>query len=294
MRDFTEATATAALIERLAACPDPRLREVMTAFARHLHDFVREVRPTQREWAAAIEFLTRIGQISNENRQEWILFSDTMGVSMLVDAINHPAGEGVTESTVLGPFHIAGAPLLANGTNINKHGKGRPCVVSGRVLDEQRQPIHGAVLDVWQTTEDGFYDVQQPDAQPEGNLRGKFATDEQGRFWFVSVKPAFYSIPADGPVGALLHATGRHPFRPAHIHFIISAPGFATVTTHVFVAGDRYLDSDAVFGVKSSLIETFCEHHSEAEAAQYGVTAPFWTVSHDFVLGPVQVRQAAA
>ncbi len=285
MRDFTETTATDAFVARLDHAPDPRFRAMMGAFARHLHDFVREVRPTQAEWAAAISFLTRTGQVSDDKRQEWVLFSDVMAVSMLVDAINHPAAGGVTESTVLGPFHVDGAPSLPLGANISLDGRGRPCVVSGRVTGPDGAPIPGAVLDVWQTTEDGWYDVQQPDAQPAGNLRGRFQTDAKGEFWFVSVRPASYPIPTDGPVGELLRAMGRHAWRPAHIHFIITAPGFAPVTTHIFAEGDPYLESDTVFGVKSSLVEAFRENRSEDDARRFGVTAPFWTVQHDFVLG---------
>jgi catechol 1,2-dioxygenase len=292
MRDFTEATATEAFVARLEACPDARLRQVMIAAARHLHAFVREVRPTHEEWLAAIQYLTRIGKACDDKRQEWILFSDVLAVSMLVDAINHPADGTLTESTVLGPFHVAGSPMLPMGANICRDGRGRPCVVQGRVLDPEAQPIPAAILDVWQTTEDGWYDVQQPDLQPAGNLRGRFETDAEGRFWFVAVKPASYPIPTDGPVGTLLDRLGRHPYRPAHIHFLISAPGFETVATHVFVEGDPYLDSDAVFGVKSSLIETFHEVHSEDEARRFGVTAPFWLVNHEFRLGHAGLRAA--
>jgi catechol 1,2-dioxygenase len=293
MRDFNETTATEAFLKRLEDCRDDRLKQVMTAAARHLHAFIREVRPTHDEWLAGIQFLTRTGQICDDKRQEWVLFSDVMAVSMLVDAINHPADAALTESTVLGPFHVAGAPLLPHGANICRDGRGRPCVVEGSVRDADGRPIPGAILDVWQTTEDGWYDVQQPGIQPDGNLRGRFQTDAEGRFWFVSVKPASYPIPTDGPVGALLDKLGRHPFRPAHIHFIIDAPGFEPVTTHVFAAGDPYLDSDAVFGVKSSLIETFHENLSDEAARRFGVTAPFWQVSHDFSLGRRPLHAAA-
>ena len=283
MRDFSEANATGAFLARLDACPDPRLRQVIGAFACHLHGFIREIRPSQDEWSAAISFLTRTGQACTDTRQEYVLLSDVMAVSMLVDAINH-AHVGVTESTVLGPFHVDGAPLLPLGSNISRDRRGTPCVVSGRVLDEADRPIADAELDVWQTTEDGWYDVQQPDVQPAGNLRGRFRTDAAGEFWFVSVKPASYPIPTDGPVGELLRAIGRHPYRPAHIHFIISAAGHASVTTHIFAAGDPYLDSDTVFGVKSSLVEPFAENASAVDAARFGVTAPFWEVRHEFRL----------
>jgi catechol 1,2-dioxygenase len=294
MRDFQEATSTDAVIERLTECRDPRLRQVMAAVTRHLHAFVREVRPSTEEWLAAIDYLTRTGQMCSGVRQEWVLFSDVMGVSSLVDVVNNPTDERVTESTVLGPFHVAGAPALPHGANISRDGRGRPCVVTGRVLDAAGAPIEGAMLDVWQTSEDGWYDVQQPGIQPEGNLRGKFATDADGRFWFVTVKPASYPVPTDGPVGELLRKLERHPFRPAHIHFIISAPGFASKTTHIFAEDDPYLDSDAVFGVKTSLIEVFHEVADPAAAAGYGVTAPFWSVSHEFRLAGQRATEAAA
>lgn len=293
MRDFNESNATDAFLARLDTCPDKRLAQIIGGFARHLHAFIRDVRPTQAEWGAAISFLTRTGQICDDTRQEFVLLSDVMAVSMLVDAINH-ARAGVTESTVLGPFHVEGAPLLPLGAAIARHGRGQPCVVSGRVLDEAGRPIEGAELDVWQTSEDGFYDVQQQGEQPAGNLRGRFRTDADGRFWFVSVKPASYPVPTDGPVGELLRAIGRHPYRPAHIHFIISAAGYETVTTHVFAAGDPYLDSDTVFGVKTSLIETFTESRDPAEAARLGVGVPFWHVAHEFRLGAAQALAAAA
>ena len=283
MRDFTEANATDAFIARLDQAQDPRFKEVIASAVRHLHAFIREVRPTQAEWGTAIDLLTRTGRISDDKRQEFVLFSDVTAVSMLVDAINNP-GHDVTESTVLGPFHVDGAPVLPLGADINKGGTGRPCVVMGRVLAADGAPIAGAELDVWQTTEDGWYDVHQPDSQPEGNLRGKFLTDASGGFHFLTVKPASYPIPTDGPVGELLRAMGRHPYRPAHIHFIITAPGFRPVTTHIFAEGDPYLDSDAVFGVKTSLVEIFHENASANDAARYGVTVPFWTVSHEFRL----------
>lgn len=294
MRDFQEATSIEAVNERLANCQDERLKQVLAAATRHLHAFVREVRPSMDEWQAAIGFLTRTGQICSDTRQEWILFSDIMGVSSLVDVVNNPTDARVTESTVLGPFHVAGSPALPHGANISRDGRGRPCVVTGRVLDAAGAPVAGALLDVWQTSEDGWYDVQQPGIQPEGNLRGKFRAEPDGSFWFVSVKPASYPIPTDGPVGELLRAIGRHPFRPAHIHFIISAPGYESVTTHIFAEGDPYLDSDTVFGVKSSLVETVVESHSSEDAARHGVTAPFWRVSHEFRLAPLARADAAA
>lgn len=293
MSYFTEAGSEAAVLERLAECRDPRLKQVMTSAVRHLHAFVKEVEPTMAEWLQAIRFLTRTGQICDDKRQEWILLSDTLGVSMLVETINHRATDGATEQTVLGPFHVAGAPVLPLGANICRDGKGMPCVVRGRVVGVDGQPIPGALLDVWQTSEDGFYDIQQPGIQPEGNLRGRFRTAADGSYWFVTVKPCSYPIPTDGPVGELLTAMGRHPYRPAHIHLIVGAAGFEPVTTHIFVKGDPYLDSDAVFGVKDSLIREFVEVTDPREAARRGVAAPFWTTEFEVRLRPAATLSAA-
>lgn len=256
MRDAGEERLTEAVVAKLAVCPDPRLKRVMEALIRHLHAFAREVELTEAEWATGIRFLTETGQMCDDKRQEFILLSDVLGLSMLVDAMNHRKPEGATQSTVLGPFYVEGAPDLEPGANIAKAGGGEPVAVSGRVLTPQGNPIAGALLDVWQTAPNGFYDIQDP-TQPEFNLRGRFRTDRAGAFRFHTVKPTSYPLPTDGTVGRMLAAVGRHPFRPAHIHFIVSAPGYESVTTHLFAAGDPYLDSDAVFGVKNSLIVEF-------------------------------------
>ena len=256
-RHFTEEYSESAVLSRLADTVDPRFRQIMEGVVRHLHAFVKEVEPTMAEWEQAIQFLTATGQISDDKRQEWILASDTLGVSMLVEAINHRRPGGATENTVLGPFHVAGAPERQMGDTICLDGKGTPCIMRGTVTDENGQPIAGAKLDVWQTNDDGFYDVQQPGLQPDMNMRGLFTTGADGEYWFTTVKPLPYSIPTDGPVGAMLNAMGRHAMRPAHIHFIASAPGFETLVTHVFPSDDPYLESDAVFGVKDSLIVNF-------------------------------------
>lgn len=269
-RYFSEDTSEQAVIARLENCDDPRFRTVMEGAIKHLHAFVKEVEPTLDEWMAAIEFLTKTGQICDDKRQEWILASDTLGVSMLVDAINHRKPHGATENTVLGPFHVAGAPELQMGDDICRDGIGEPCVVRGVVADEDGNPISGAELDVWQTNGEGFYDVQQPTEQPQMNLRGKFRTGPDGAFWFKTVKPVPYPVPTDGPVGQLLKAMGRHPYRPAHIHFIVSAPGFEQVTTHIFVDGDPYLESDAVFGVKDSLVLPF-EQDGDAWSVTFNI-----------------------
>ena len=283
MRDFNEGTATAAVIERMANCRDERLKEIVASVVTHLHAIVREVEPTVEEWAFAIDFLTRTGQICDDTRQEFILLSDTLGVSMLVDAINHRRTAAATESTVLGPFHVSGAPHLQMGDSISRDGKGEPLYISGTVVDESGRPVGGALLDVWQTSFDGFYDVQDA-RQPEMNLRGQFITPADGRYFFRSIKPSSYPIPSDGTVGTMLAALGRHPMRPAHVHFIVSAPGYHTVTTHVFVEGDPYLDSDAVFGVKESLIVPFVRHDDPSAAQRLGLGNPFYTAEYDFVL----------
>jgi protocatechuate 3,4-dioxygenase beta subunit len=283
MRDFNEYTATAAVLERMSVCRDARLKQIMTSVVTHLHAVVREVEPTMDEWVAAIGFLTETGQKCDDKRQEFILLSDTLGVSMLVDAINHRKPSGATESTVLGPFFVAGAPRKEMGDTISKDGSGEPVYVSGRVLDQTGRPIAGATLDVWQTSSDGYYDIQDP-RQAGMNLRGLFTTGADGRFFFRTVKPSSYPIPTDGPVGKMLVALGRHPMRPAHIHFIVGAPGFEPVTTHMFVAGDDYLDSDAVFGVKDSLIVDFVAHDDPTAAKRLWLTNPYAVAEHDFTL----------
>jgi catechol 1,2-dioxygenase len=281
---FSEERSADVVAASFEETPDPRLKQVLTSLVRHLHAFVKDVELTEEEWGTAIDFLTRTGHMSDEVRQEFILLSDVLGISMLVETINHRTGGTSTESTVLGPFHMVESPPRELGADIALDGKGTPCLVSGRVTGPDGEPLAGAVVDVWQTNEDGFYDVQQPGIQPAGNLRGLFTTDEEGRFWFRSVVPRFYPIPDDGPVGQLLAATGRHPNRPAHLHFIVAAPGYRPVTTHVFVADSPYLDSDAVFGVKESLIREVPEVDDPARAAELGLANPFRTLTFDLTL----------
>jgi hydroxyquinol 1,2-dioxygenase len=284
--DFTEETATGAVEASFAGAADPRLREVLGSLVRHLHGFVREVEPTFEEWERAIGFLTATGQKCDDTRQEFILLSDVLGVTMLVDAINHRTASEATDSTVLGPFHMVASPPRELGDTIDLVAGGEPCVVTGRVLSLDGSPLAGALVDVWQADDHGFYDVQQPGTQPEGNGRGLFTCDDDGRFWFRTVTPSPYPIPTDGPVGALLTATGRHPYRPAHIHFIVAADGHLPVTTHAFVAGSPYLDSDAVFAVKQRLIKDFARVDDPDRAAAYGVEAPFRHAHFDMVLEP--------
>jgi len=286
MSNNSEEQITQNVLDSMAHTPDARLKQVMSSLVSHIHTFMREVELTQEEWSLGIQFLTRTGHMSDEKRQEFILLSDITGVTMLVDAINHRLPDGATESTIFGPFYREGAAELPRGATISKDGRGEPVVVTGRVLSTDGTPIPGALLDVWETDENGLYEQQDPE-QPEMNLRGKFRTDSLGRYCFVGIKPVSYAIPDDGPVGQLLRTLERHPFRPAHIHLLISADGFAPVTTHLFVKGDPYLDSDAVFGTKDTLIVDFVRHDSEEEAASYHVTVPFYRVEYDFVLKPL-------
>lgn len=284
--DITEETITSAVVDSFSACPDPRLRECVTVLARHLHAAVRELRPTIAEWEALIGFLTATGQACTPTRQEFVLLSDVLGISALVENLNHPTGEDATEATVLGPFHVTASPRRQLGDTIDEIGHGEGCLVTGRVLSTGGTPLAGATVDVWQADDNGFYDVQQPDLQPAGNGRGLFTANEQGEFWFRTVVPAPYPIPTDGPVGALLVATGRHPFRPAHIHFITEAASHQPLTTHIFVEGSPYLDSDAVFAVKHSLVRAF-ELTDDAEAAaRFGLPSPYRHAHIDLVLQP--------
>lgn len=266
MAQFRDDELTRAVIDRMQGAADPRLREIMTALVRHLHDFAREVKLNEAEWLAAIEFLTRTGQMCDDERQEFILLSDTLGLSMLVDALNNRREGRETPSTVLGPFYVTGAPELPMDADISANAEGGlKTLVSGRVLDAAGNPIEGAILDVWQTAPNGLYDVQDSQA-PEFNLRGRFRTESDGVYRFRTVKPVSYPVPTDGPVGQMLLALGRHPYRPAHLHFMITGPGFDKLTTHIFVRGDPYLESDAVFGVKEALVVDFGDGATSATA----------------------------
>jgi hydroxyquinol 1,2-dioxygenase len=259
----TPADITAAARASFDACPDPRLRELMQAFVSHLHAFAAEVGLTEEEWGQLIAAATATGDITDARRQEFILWSDALGLSMLVDALAHELPAGATESTVLGPFYVPGAPRREFGESmVVESGAGVPAWVYGRVLDVAGNPIAGAELDVWQNGADMLYAVQRPEAE-EDHLRGRYLTRDDGTYAFVAVRPVPYPIPHDGPVGRMLEAAGRHPWRPAHIHIIVRAPGHKTVTTHVFDATSEYLDSDTVFAVKPSLLRTFVERSAD-------------------------------
>jgi len=281
--NFNEQTLTDAVLARMDGCDDARFKTIMTSLVRHLHAFVREVELTEAEWNEGIRFLTATGQKCDDKRQEFILLSDTLGVSMLVDAINHRYAQGATETTVFGPFFVEGAPHVAQWADIRGGARGVPCFVSGTVSDVDGAPIADAVIDVWQSDgEEGFYDVQKPGGA--SYCRAKVHTDASGRFGFLTVKPVSYPVPTDGPVGAMLLKMGRHPFRPAHIHTMIAREGFAPLTTHLFVAGDEYLDSDAVFGVKDSLVVDFVAHPPGKAPDGSTVNEAFATAHYDFVL----------
>ena len=282
MRNLNQDTITQAVLERLSQTPDPRLREVLTCLIQHLHAFAREVRLTEDEWFQGIDFLTRTGHITNDKRQEFILLSDTLGLSMLVVAMNNDKPRGCTEATVFGPYHIEGAPHYGNGDDVANGAVGLPCEVRGSVRGVHGEAVPGAKIEVWQADADGMYDVQY-EGLDRHQGRGILTASTGGDFHFRTVLPQAYQIPDDGPVGGMLRATKRHPWRPAHLHFMISAPGYETLTTHVFRSDDRYLDSDAVFGVRQSLIADWVQQPDGS-----------YRVDFDFVLNPSQPQSAAA
>jgi hydroxyquinol 1,2-dioxygenase len=266
-------------------CENERLRTIMRALVRHLHEFAREVQLTPGEWEAAIATLTATGEITDGHRQEWILWSDALGLSMLVDLLAHDAPAPATESTVLGPFYVPGAPAREYGARLDELPAGEPAWVHGRVLSLDGSPLAGAELDVWQNGDNELYAVQDPDA-PEEHLRGRFRTRGDGSYGFVAVRPSPYPIPDDGPVGRMLRDTGRHPWRPAHIHVIVRAAGHRTVTTHLFDAASRYIDSDVVFAVKPSLLREFERRAADDPERPHGVEGDWWSLRSDFVLVP--------
>ncbi|HZG92765.1 MAG TPA: dioxygenase [Pseudonocardia sp.] len=284
MDEAREQAVTDQVVDSFAGTQDDRLREIVQSLTRHLHGFAREVRLTHEEWLAGIEFLTRVGHKTDDRRQEFILLSDVLGLSMLTVGINSPATPAATESTVFGPFFVPTAPEVPLGGDIAHGAKGMPCWVSGTVRSTDGSPVAGARIEVWEADEDGLYDVQY-----EGDVvagRGWLTSADDGGYRFWSVRPSHYGIPIDGPVGELLESTGRSPMRPAHLHFKVDAPGHRTLITHIFAAGDRYLDTDAVFGVKPSLVVDFAEH-DPGPAPDGRVLDVRWAqVAFDIVLEP--------
>lgn len=288
MRSVTQETITKAFLDYCGPDTDPRLKFVLEKLARHLHDFVREVDLTHEEWRKGLEILTGAGEISSPERDEFVLLSDVLGLSSLVDMINSP-GDG-TPSSVLGPFHIAGAPGLPVGGDLKKDNEGATVIVSGEIKNPEGDAIGGAEIEIWQTADNGLYSNQDP-RQPDYNLRARMVAGDDGRYMFSTVRPAPYTVPGDGPVGELLRATGRHPWRPSHLHFIITAPGYRTLVTEAFPSDDPYLDEDAVFGVRDALVMEYVERTDRATIPHAlvnrdGVTDPYFTVDFDFVLAP--------
>ncbi|HVE53491.1 MAG TPA: intradiol ring-cleavage dioxygenase [Ramlibacter sp.] len=276
MRNLTQDNITQAVLARLAETPDPRLKEILTSLVQHLHAFAREVKLGEGEWMQGIEFLTRVGHITDAQRQEFILLSDTLGLSMLTVAMNNDKPAGCTESTVFGPFYVEDAPRFDPGDDVAQGAPGIPCLVRGTVRGLDGRPVAGAELHVWQADAEGKYDVQRH-GLPGHQARGVLHADGEGRYHFRSILAEAYPIPDDGPVGDMLRATKRHPWRPAHLHFMIHAPAHETLITHVFRAGDPYLDSDAVFGVRQSLVADWKKQPDGS-----------YLVEYDFVLNPVK------
>jgi hydroxyquinol 1,2-dioxygenase len=284
MRQFNEDTLTAAVVERFQhGAKNPRFRELITAAVKHLHAFAREVNLGEEEWFEGIKFLTAVGQKCDDKRQEFILLSDILGLSMMIVALNHKTPAGATEATVLGPFFAHGAKEYGYGADLRQGAslKGDDVWVSGRVLSTEGKPIANALLDIWQAKADGIYDLQ---TGGEFELRGRVKANEKGEYALKSYKPKFYSVPMDGPVGDLVRATGNHHMRPAHMHAIVSAPGYQQVITHVFVEGDPYLDNDAVYAVKDSLVGRYQKVDDPAEAKRLGMPNPFLKLEWDFRL----------
>lgn len=287
MRNLDEDNITRAVLARLTDTPDPRLKEILTSLVQHLHAFARETRLTEAEWFEGIRFLTEVGHKTTGTRQEFILLSDTLGLSMLVTALNQRKPAGCTEATVFGPFHVEGAPRVELGGDVAMGAPGVPCWVQGRVRGLGGEAVAGAAIEVWQADADGFYDVQIPDLAAHRG-RAVLEADGQGAYRFWTVAAEAYPIPTDGPVGAMLESTGRHPWRPAHLHFMITAPGYERLITHVFRSDDRYLDSDAVFGVRSSLITDWVRHDGGVAPDGSRRDGPWYSLDFDFVLNPTR------
>lgn len=287
MRDLTESNVTEAVLDKIADDTDPRLKEIMTALIKHTHDFVREVNLSSDELLYAARFIQNVGQISDDKREEGVLLGDVLGITALCEILGDRVRVGATESSLLGPFYREGAPAREMGADIS-HGDetGDPAYIYGKVTDSDGNPIEGVILDLWQTTPNMFYEAQvgQPDAYEEYAYRGKFKTGADGRYWFLSRKPVDYPVPTDGPVGLILDGTGRHSWRPAHLHYLAYKDGYQTIQTELFNSDSQYLDSDAVFGVKQSLVVPYTLNEDSAAAAEHGFTGPFYEGHYDFVM----------
>jgi hydroxyquinol 1,2-dioxygenase len=291
MRNLTKSNVTDAVIHSFENSKSPRLKFIVSRLVTHVHDFAREVNLSHDEWNLGLKFLAQIGHITDDKRNEFVLTSDVLGLSALVDLMN--TAPGATQGSALGPFHEAGAPLLENGANLIRNNRGEHVVLQGRVLSIEGEPIAGALLDFWQTAENGLYPQQDSQQDPD-NLRCRIHTDKDGRYCLKTIKPGGYPVPYDGPVGALLRAGNRHAWRPAHFHWIVSADNFAPIVTEVFNADDPYIEGDAAFGVRESLIVRFERRDSPNEATIFGVENPFYLVNFDFHLkrlsSPISTR----
>ena len=283
---FSPEAITQAAIDSFAQSDNPRLKQIMQSLVRHLHAFAQETQLTEAEWMAGIQFLTATGQKCDDVRQEFILLSDTLGLSMLLVAMHDGAQSGATEATVLGPFHTPDAPAMASGSDLSNGAPGEPLYVTGRVLSADGQALAHAKIDVWQADAEGLYDVQRGELDSRRRARGLIESDADGRFAFWSVLPEAYPVPTDGPVGQMLVANGRHPWRPAHIHFLIEAEGFQPLVTHIFREGDRYLDSDVVFGVRPSLVGKFAAHKKGTAPDGRELNVDYWSMDYAFKLQP--------
>ncbi|MEO0003308.1 MAG: hypothetical protein RLZZ22_1000 [Pseudomonadota bacterium] len=266
---------TLAVIDRFVGTPDARLKVIMTSLVKHLHAFAREVTLTEAEWLKGIEYLTATGHQCTDTRQEFILLSDVLGLSMLTVAMNNDKPQGCTEATVFGPFYVQDAPHYENGDDVANGASGQPCNVKGTVRGLDGEPVPNAVIEVWQADDEGHYDVQKEGLE-HAQARGVLHSREDGSFEFRTILAEAYPIPTDGPVGQMLEATNRSPWRPAHLHFLIKADGYETLITHVFRHGDGYLDADPVFGVRQSLIADWIPHADGSTSLDF-----------DFVLNPV-------
>ncbi len=273
MRNLNQHNITDAVLASFANTPDPRLKEIISSLIKHLHDFARDVKLTEEEWFKGIQYLTATGHKCTGTRQEFILLSDVLGLSMLTIAMNQDKPAGCTEATVFGPFFLEEAPRYELGADVSNGAKGAPCWVEGRILGLGGEPIPNATINVWQADDDGLYDVQYEDLG-HSQARGILKSDAEGRYYFKTIVAEPYPIPTDGPVGVLLNATKRHPWRPAHLHFMVEAPGYQRLITHVFRDKDGYLDSDAVFGVRQSLIADWVQQADGSYRMDYDFILP--------------------
>jgi protocatechuate 3,4-dioxygenase beta subunit len=289
MTQFNETELTAAVVDSFKDTPNPRVKFLLQELVKSLHAYVQKTDLTFEEWEFAIDFLTRTGQKCTPIRQEFILLSDVLGVSMLVDAVNHREREGATQTTVLGPFYVGEHQVTPHGTDVSAQLSGEKMFVQSRVTDLSGKPLPGVPVDIWHADDDGFYDSQKPTYQTEGpSSRARFITDADGRFFFRTIKPCSYPIPVDGPVGEMIHYAKRPALRPAHVHFLVAAPGYEPLVTHVFIGGDPNIDCDVVFGVKDELIANIEKRSDAAMPDGKPAPTPWHLMTYEFRMKPGQ------